>query len=116
MKSRWRKVLLVILGSSIVGVSVLLVDVSAATRAEKREEIQSQLKNAATAEESFRTRNESYTRVLNNLKAEGFQPNRRVSVLIARAGEGCCIEAQHTGLGEIWRYSSNVGRPLRGRC
>ena len=116
MKVRRRRVLVVMAGISAMVLSALPVEVAAATRAEKREEIQSQLKNAATAEESYRTSHERYTRVLNDLKAEGFRNVRRVSVLIARAGEGYCIEAQHTGLGEVWHYGSRVGRPMRGGC
>ena len=111
-----RSRVLVLIGISTMVLSALPVEVSAATRAEKREQIQSQLKNAATAEESYRVDHEQYTRVLNDLKAEGFRNISRVSVLIARAGEGYCIEAQHAGLGEVWHYGSRVGRPMRGGC
>ena len=116
MKVPRRKVLVLMAGISTMVLGAPPVEVSAATRAEKREQIQSQLKNAATAEESYRIDHEQYTRVLNDLKAEGFRNVRKVSVLIARAGEGYCIEAQHAGLGEVWHYGSRVGRPLRGGC
>ena len=101
----------------IFAATLVAVNASAATRAEKREQIQSQLKNAATAEESYRTRHDGYTRVLNRLKANGYEDNPRVGLLIARAGtKHYCIEAQHAGLGEIWHYSSSEGRPRPGRC
>lgn len=116
MKVARRRALVLIAGISLVVLGALSVEVSAATRAEKRDAIQSQLKNAATAEESYRTGHDQYTRVLNDLKTEGFRNVRRVSVLIARAGEGYCIEAQHAGLGEVWHYGSRVGRPVRGGC
>ena len=93
------------------------VNASAATRAEKREQVESQLKNAATAEESYLTTHEAYTRVLNRLKEEGYRSNPRVAVIIDRAGtRHYCIEAQHAGLGEIWHYSSSEGMPRPGRC
>lgn len=97
---------------------LFLGQASSATRAEKREQIDSQLKNAATAEESYLVSNDSYTRVLNELKEEGFRESDKVQVIIARINSDIsyCIEGQHDGLGEIWNYSSRRGTVVRGRC
>ena len=109
----------VLVGAAIAALlSVMILGpASGSTKEEKRERMQSSLKNAATAEESYRVDAQSYTRVLDDLKAEGLDTYRNVRLLIARAGQNhYCIEAQHDALGEIWKYSSRVGRPVEGRC
>ena len=110
-----RSIAVLILCCVTLGTFIAL-NASAATRTEKREQIQSDLKNAAVAEESYRTTHDGYTRVLNHLKSNGFEPNPRVALIIVRGDEEYCLEAQHTAMGEIWHYSSTVGRPQNGRC
>ena len=80
--------------------------------------MQSDLKDAATAEETYAVDHEGhYTRVLDELKAVGLQLSRNVSLHIPRAGEShYCLEVQHEAMGQIWHYSSRVGAPERGRC
>jgi hypothetical protein len=115
-RSMWFKVtvLALVLGSALL---VNTVGVSAQGKANKRDQIQSNLKNAATAEESWRTTSNSYTKRMADLESEGFSQSKNVRLLIVRAGEnGYCLEAQHDGLGEIWKYSSKVGAPRQGQC
>ena len=111
------RVMVVVAVAGVLLSLMILGQASGATRAEKRAQIQSDLKNAATAEESYFTRAQVYTRVLNELKDEGYHPYPNVRVMIVWAGEKTyCLEAQHDGLGEIWHYNANRGQPVRGRC
>lgn len=85
---------------------------------EARVEVESALKNAATAQESYAVSNEGrYTDRLSDLEAEGLQLGPRIEVTIARAGrDGYCLEATAGGLVGAMHYSSTEGAPLPGRC
>lgn len=113
--SRWwalAAILVVAGGISLIGGS------AAADKGQKRDQIQSELKNAATAEESYAVSHDgNYTRRQAGIEREGFNPSRNVRLFFVPGPKnGYCIEAQHDGLAEIWHYSSNVGAPERGRC
>jgi type IV pilus assembly protein PilA len=86
-----------------------------------RAQMQSALKNAATAEESYATQNNGgYTAVQGNLDTEGFKANPDVILSLAGTTEDAtefCISATHTRLGaEVWSYDSNNGEPLQQAC
>jgi hypothetical protein len=102
----------------VLASSLVIAQAWGQNRMTRRDRIRSTLKNAATAEESYATSaGGRYTRVLDDLKEEGFEPSPNVNLLIPRAGESnYCLEAQHEAMGEIWHYSSRVGTPERGRC
>ena len=87
------------------------------SRQSKLDALQSELKNAATAEESFRTDHDHYTRRMWSLENnEGFDPRSNVRILIVHAYDEYCLEGQHDSLGAIWHYDSTVGNPQKGRC
>lgn len=83
--------------------------------------MQSALKNAATAEESYATQNNGgYTQVVGNLDGEGYKANADVTLDLSNTVEDAtsfCIEATHARLGaEVWSYDSNDGEPLEQAC
>lgn len=85
---------------------------------EAQAEVQSALKNAATAEESYAVSNQGrYTDHVSDLEAEGLQLPPRVEVTIALARrDDYCLEATYGGLVGAMHYSSTEGTPLPGRC
>lgn len=86
-----------------------------------RAQMQSALKNAATAEESYATQNNGgYTAVQANLDNEGYKANADVNLTFGTTVEDAtsfCLEATHDRLGaETWSYDSNNGEPLQQGC
>lgn len=79
-----------------------------------RGEMSSTLKNAATAQESFRTVNPRYTRSQADLRGEGFVPGRPNLVIVHATGKRYCMEARAAG--HVMHYDSTVGMPLEGAC
>jgi type IV pilus assembly protein PilA len=80
-----------------------------------RSQMQSALKNAATAEESWLTSNSTYTTSIGSLQsAEGLKFASDVTLTATvSGGTGYCIEATHANLGtEDWFYHSSDGRPM----
>lgn len=81
-------------------------------------QVQSSLKNAATAEESYATANNGqYTNTLANLQTEGFNSTRDVTIdpRLVAAG-GYCILATHDRLptGHEWKTARLVGAGTGG--
>jgi type IV pilus assembly protein PilA len=86
-----------------------------------RATVESDLKNAAVAAESFATQNDgSYTGMAAaDLTAEGFNQSNDVTVAVTVAADGnsYCLGGTHAQLaGENWNYQSNVGTPQDGAC
>ncbi|MGH9196816.1 MAG: type IV pilin protein [Acidimicrobiia bacterium] len=86
-----------------------------------RDQMQSSLKNAATAQESYATANNgAYTSTLSDLESEGFNVTADVTLTLGGTSDeptGYCMEATHTGLpGETWSYDSADGEPLEQTC
>ena len=81
-------------------------------------EVQSTLKNAATAEESFAVSHDGrYTGRLPALEREGLRLPPRVDLSITLIGrDGYCLEATSRGLVGSMYYSSTEGAPLPGAC
>jgi type IV pilus assembly protein PilA len=91
-------------------------------------QMKADLKNAATAEESWATENNgAYTTVVANLQAEGYNPSNGGDVVIAvvdenmtAAGGGFCLSATHAKLtGVTYYYASsgaNAGVPSTTAC
>jgi type II secretory pathway pseudopilin PulG len=118
MKGRRRNVLAVLVICVLATALLVVTAWGGSPRERRRSRVESQLKNAATAEESYAVDHEgNYTRRLDDLKEVGFDPYPNVSLLIPRAGgRGYCLEGQHEALGAIWHYDSDVGTVERGRC
>ena len=85
-----------------------------------RAEMESALKNAATAEESYLTvsRQGTYTSSLEVLENEGLFVSPDISLRIeVEGGTRYCIEATHDQLpDEVTHYDSDEGQPLDGPC
>ncbi len=87
-----------------------------------RAQMQSALKNAATAEESWGTsHNGGYTNLRADLDTEGFKSNADVNLDLTNTTLGAtsfCLEATHDRLPatEVWSYDSNVGEPIQAAC
>ena len=79
-----------------------------------RSQMESALKNAATAQESFLTANTGYTTSVGALSSEGLKTAPDVSIEIFTAdGTHYCMKATHSSLTSVtYYYSSNSGRPL----
>lgn len=81
-------------------------------------QVESTLKNAATAQESYAVSNNgSYTNQVTDLEAQGLQvpPEIELAVFISPA-ESYCIEALSEELGGVLHYSSTEGTPRPGPC
>ena len=80
-----------------------------------RSQVESALKNAATAQESFLTTNSAYATTETQLEGEGFKKAAAVTLTIAtQGGTGYCIKANHNDLGtgvDYWYHSAD-GRPV----
>ena len=79
-----------------------------------RSQMESAVKNAATAEESWLTSNSAYTSLVTSLASdEGLKYAADVTLTIAvDTGKGYCIKAEHNSLtGEDVWYHSAVGAP-----
>ena len=83
-----------------------------------RSQMESALKNAATAQESFLTANTSYSGAVDSLSSEGLKTAPDVSIgVVSSSGTAYCMRAQHSSLsGVTYFYSSNVGRPTTSTC
>ena len=81
-------------------------------------QVDAALKNAAIAEESYRTHNPSYTPNVDDLVAEGLPLPPAIDLDIRDAQiDRYCIEAKHQDLpNEVWSYDSTVGQPRAGPC
>jgi type IV pilus assembly protein PilA len=80
-----------------------------------RAQMESAVKNAATAEESWLTSNSAYTTIVASLQSsEGLKFAQDVSLTInATAGTSYCIKATHANLASTdnYYYSSDNGAP-----
>ena len=81
-------------------------------------QMESALKNAATAEQSFATTNNgSYTTQVSDLEAEGYRPVADVTLAISASATSYCLDASHSRYtASDYYYSSSVGRPVPGDC
>lgn len=80
------------------------------------EALESVVKNAATAEESYFTSNLAYTDSVEDLEGEGLDVPEGIAVEITLSGQdGYCVQASDDS-GSVFRYDSSVGRPEQGEC
>ena len=83
-----------------------------------RSQMESALKNAATAQESYLTTDTAYTDDTALLASEGLKaaPDVELSVIDAD-GTMYCMNATHSSLDDVtYYYSSEEGRPVTGAC
>jgi type IV pilus assembly protein PilA len=78
-----------------------------------RSQMESALKNAATAEESYNTENQSYSGLVSDLSTEGLKMAPEVTVAVFDSSTThYCLSAIHSSLTSVtYYYSSNGGRP-----
>jgi type IV pilus assembly protein PilA len=78
-----------------------------------RSQMESALKNAATAQESYLTANSSYAATTADLGSEGLKTAPDVTIVIDdSSATRYCMKATHSSLtGVTYFYSSNTGRP-----
>ena len=81
---------------------------------ETRGRLASDLKNAATAEESYRTLHPRYTRFIGELEQEGLRVSFATLTVVEATKDSYCIEGEAGG--EVMHYSSEVGMPEDGGC
>ncbi|MHB9112709.1 MAG: type IV pilin protein [Thermoleophilia bacterium] len=79
---------------------------------------QSDLRNAAVAQESYFTDHSSYTRALLDLDAEGYNKSADITLTpVSGDAAGYCMEAFHTSnAARVWSMSSATGDPQLGAC
>lgn len=79
-----------------------------------RSQMESALKNAATAQESFLTANTAYSSDVGELSSEGLKTAPDVSITVEDAdGTHYCMMAEHASLTDVtYWYSSDEGRPV----
>jgi type IV pilus assembly protein PilA len=83
----------------------------------------SALKDAATAQESFRTSNAAYatnaqvTGAAPSLDAEGYNPTGDVTLtVVSSSADRYCMKADHASLTADWYYDSDIGTPKDVAC
>ena len=83
-----------------------------------RQQTASALKNAATAEESYRVDHDAYTESVRALRDEGLEWNRdKIKLFISWATKtGYCVHAKHDNMRRPMHYDSSEGEPKRGPC
>lgn len=82
-----------------------------------RTEVETALRAAATAQETFRATSGAYTTNVGDLRGAGYRPTARVTVQIARADAGgYCLQATHQMIGEPFHFDSPRGSPGSGPC
>lgn len=103
---------------ALAAVAVTALMVPAASAATRRQQTETVLRNAATAEESYRTSHDSYTERLRHLRNEGLRWDRdRVRLFVSWATEsGYCLHARHVRMERPMHFDSNEGRPAFGPC
>ena len=81
-------------------------------------QMESALKNAATAEQSFATTNNGdYTSNVADLTSEGYRPIDDVDLTITASATAYCIQASHDKYtASDYFYSSSTGKPAPGTC
>ena len=80
------------------------------------EALQSIVKNAAVAEESYLTSNGTYTDSVEDLEAEGLDVPEGITVEVeADEGTAYCIQASDDS-GSVFHYDSTEGEPAQGPC
>ena len=86
-------------------------------------QVQSALKNGATAAESYgANQGGSYAGLTTAiLTDQGFKPTANVTVSVASSGTtGFCLNGDHSNLGGAnsidWKYNSSDGRPTPSAC
>lgn len=89
------------------------------------DQMQSSLKNAATAIESYAgANNGDYTGATTTgsesapaaLADHGYRPTQSVTLQVSGDTDSYCIEATHSQFGDAWRLSSASGAPQQGAC
>jgi type IV pilus assembly protein PilA len=83
--------------------------------------VQSDLRNAAVAQESYFTDNSAYTAVVADLAANGYNQSANIVIAVPTANAtGYCMEANHTSGGNTYKFDSSVGEPqdvaVDGNC
>lgn len=80
--------------------------------------MESALKNAATAQESYLTTSTAYTSSTAALGSEGLKAAPEVTISVDTASSTAyCMEATHASLTTVtYYYSSDTGRPQTGAC
>lgn len=81
---------------------------------ETRGRLASDLKNAATAEESYRTVHPRYTRFIGELEQEGLRVTFATLTVVEATKDSYCIEGEAGG--EVMHYDSDEGTPADGSC
>ena len=81
-------------------------------------EVESDLKNAAVAEEVYFTEYATYTTSVEELEESGYQPTDGVEITVERANENrYCLEGRHEEMDDdVWSYDSLRGSPRKGPC
>ena len=80
--------------------------------------VQSDLRNAAVAQESWFTDHSTYTANVADLKTDGYNQSANIVISVASAdASGYCMEAHHTSnAAKVWKMNSNTGDPVVGNC
>lgn len=77
----------------------------------------SDLRNAAVAQESYFTDNDTYTTTEANLEIEGFNPSANVTMgYVAGTAVRYCMSAVNDNGGDTFYIDSNVGEPTTTAC
>lgn len=80
------------------------------------EALETVVKDAAVAEESYFTSELAYTDSVDDLEAQGFDVPEGITVDITLNGQdGYCVQASDDS-GSVFRYDSSVGQPEQGEC
>ena len=101
-----------------LALTLLMAVALPAWAATPKQQTASTLKNAATAEESWRTVSDAYTERMRDLKGEGLRWDEdKINLFVSWAtADGYCLHARHRAMSRPMHYSSSEGLPERGPC
>ncbi len=92
-------------------------DTATTTKTASEKDVQTELRNAAVAMESYYTDKTIYTVNIVDLSKFGYKPNDSVIITIPSANSSnYCIEAAARNSATMWHFDSTVGSVEQGSC
>lgn len=92
-------------------------DTATTSRTASEKDVQTELRNAAVAMESYYTDQTTYPLNIADLAKWGYKPNEGVSIKISSAGgSSYCLEAAAKTGTTTWHFDSTAGSVEQGSC
>ena len=110
------ELLVVIIIIGVLAAIAIPVFLSQRTKAQNSA-AQSQVRQAATAQEVWRSENPAYAATVANLATAGFRNSTDVPLtVISSSADAYCMSAKHTGGGSTYYITATAGNPTTTAC